>query len=189
MTATLLRAAERKVTPWKNGLGTTSEIMAYPQAAGLEDFDWRVSIATVTADGPFSHFPQIDRTLSILSGEGILLSVRGTPTRLTQYSPPFSFPGDVPASAALLGGAVMDLNVMSRRGRITHRVGALRHSTRHVATAHSFVIWVKGRGKVADFDVGPLDAVHISEDSIFEIVASDDDLAYCISFAPVPLSA
>jgi environmental stress-induced protein Ves len=39
-----------------------------PTDAGLEDFDWRLSMARVDADGPFSSFPEIDRVLMVRRG-------------------------------------------------------------------------------------------------------------------------
>ena len=67
----ILRAANYKVMPWKNGLGSTTEIAIFPANAKLDDFDWRVSMAQVTSDGPFSSFPGIDRTLLVIDGAGI----------------------------------------------------------------------------------------------------------------------
>jgi len=122
----ILRAAGYKVMPWKNGGGTTTEIAVSPQAAGLDDFDWRISMARVEAGGPFSSFAGIDRTLSVLEGDGIVLDIAGrSASRLTAASAPLSFPGDVPTGAALIGGPITDLNVMTRRGRMTHSVERL----------------------------------------------------------------
>ena len=105
----ILRAADYRVMPWKNGGGTTTEIMVSPDGAGLDDFDWRVSMARVEGSGPFSSFAGIDRTLSVLEGEGIALDVAGlAPVHLTRLSSPFSFPADVATSAELLAGAVRD---------------------------------------------------------------------------------
>jgi hypothetical protein len=119
----ILRATDHRRMPWKNGAGTTTEIVVFPANAGLDDFDWRVSMARVDGDGPFSSFPGIDRTLAILEGEGIFLAVDGQPPiGLTAQSEPFPFPADVPTAASLIGGPIVDLNVMSRRGRITQRV-------------------------------------------------------------------
>jgi len=39
---------------WKNGGGVTREIICQPLGAGMDDFDWRVSIAHIASDGPFS---------------------------------------------------------------------------------------------------------------------------------------
>ncbi|WP_454849478.1 HutD/Ves family protein [Rhizobium binxianense] len=122
----ILRGADYKRMPWKNGGGETVEIAVSPEGAGLADFDWRVSTAGVAADGPFSIFPGIDRTLSILEGEGLLLSVEGdAPVRLTQASDPCAFPADVAVSASLVDGPVTDLNVMTRRSVLAHRVTRL----------------------------------------------------------------
>ncbi|TPN80763.1 HutD family protein [Mesorhizobium sp. CU2] len=122
----ILRAADYRVMPWKNGGGTTTEIAVSPDGAGLDDFDWRVSMARVETSGPFSSFAGIDRTLSVLEGEGIILEIAGRPpARLTVASAPLAFPGDVPISADLIGGPITDLNVMTRRGRMIHAVEQL----------------------------------------------------------------
>ena len=119
----ILRAADHRVMPWKNGGGTTTEIAAHPDGSDLAGFGWRVSMASVAADGPFSLFPGIDRTLAVLEGEGIHLAVDGQGVRrLTRASAPHPFPADAAASAALVAGPILDLNVMTRRGVHTHGV-------------------------------------------------------------------
>jgi len=101
--------------PWKNGGGITAEIAASPPGADLEHFDWRLSTAIVSAAGPFSRFPGVDRVLCILGGGPMLLAVGGREHRLDAGSPPFAFPGDAEASASLAGPGVTDFNVMVRR--------------------------------------------------------------------------
>mgnify|MGYP000241052704 CR=1 FL=1 len=119
----ILRAANHKRMPWKNGGGETIEIAVFPQSAGLGDFDWRVSMATVAMDGPFSIFEQIDRTLTILTGAGMALEIDGQPpVHLEPSSAPLAFAADVPVNATLVNGPITDLNVMTRRGRYVHRV-------------------------------------------------------------------
>lgn len=123
----VIRSAEYRRMPWKNGGGETMEIAVSPQGAALDAFAWRISMARVASDGPFSLFPGIDRTLMILEGHGIGLAIAGRPpVALTAASEPLPFPGDVPASARLIGGPVTDLNVMTRRGIVTHAVTRLR---------------------------------------------------------------
>ncbi len=122
----LLPASGHKRMPWKNGGGETIEIAVFPEGASLSEFDWRVSMATVASDGPFSAFPGIDRTLSILEGNGMTLSIEGRDRApLTQTTAPLAFPADVATSATLIGGTIVDLNVMTRRGRLAHRVRRL----------------------------------------------------------------
>jgi Uncharacterized protein conserved in bacteria len=109
--------------PWKNGGGETVEIAVDPPDAGLDEFGWRVSMATVASDGPFSAFPGVDRTLSVLTGAGIRLDIEGHERILLDaQSDPLSFPADVATSASLIDGAVTDLNVMTRRGVFLHTV-------------------------------------------------------------------
>lgn len=122
----LLPASGHKRMPWKNGGGETIEIAVFPEGASLSQFDWRVSMATVASDGPFSAFPGIDRTLSILEGNGMTLLIDGRePAPLTQASAPLAFPADVATSASLIDGTIVDLNVMTRRGRLAHHVRRL----------------------------------------------------------------
>ena len=122
----ILRAEDYRRMRWKNGGGETAEIAVFPEGAGLDDFCWRVSMATVEAGGPFSAFPDVDRTLCVLEGEGIFLTVEGRiPMGLTSRSGPLSFPADVPTSASLIAGPITDLNVMTRRGLYRHEVNKL----------------------------------------------------------------
>lgn len=113
----ILRAADHRRMPWKNGGGVTTEIVVHPENAGLDGFEWRLSMALVAQDGPFSLFPGIDRVLAMLEGEGLSLSIDGAaPELLAPTSPPLAFAGDVPVHGALAGGPVTDLNLMVRRG-------------------------------------------------------------------------
>lgn len=122
MTGPILRAATLRPVPWKNGGGVTTEYAVHPVGAGFDDFDWRISRANVASDGPFSRFPGIDRTLTVLSGAGIVLYFADRAVRLTPRDPPFTFPGDVAVTGTLIDGPIDDLNIMTRRGRWQHRV-------------------------------------------------------------------
>jgi environmental stress-induced protein Ves len=122
----ILRADQHRRMRWKNGLGETIEIAVSPEGASLDAFDWRVSMAIVAADGPFSAFPGIDRTLCVLEGEGIALAIAGRPeVTLTPASRPFAFPADAPTKGHLVKGEIIDLNVMTRRGSFGHCVRRL----------------------------------------------------------------
>ncbi|WP_042119823.1 HutD/Ves family protein [Rhizobium etli] len=117
----ILLAGDHKRMPWKNGKGETVEIAVFPSGASIEDFDWRISMAAVAEDGPFSIFPGIDRTLAVLDGNGMMLEIDGrAPALLTTESAPLAFPADIPVTARLADGAITDLNVMTRRGGLTH---------------------------------------------------------------------
>jgi len=125
MGITILKAENHRRMPWKNGGGVTVEIAVHPQGASVDNFDWRISMATVASDGPFSVFLGIDRTLSVLEGDGIVLNVEGQMSTLTRESAPLGFAADSRSAACLIGSAITDLNVMTRRGRFAHRVQRL----------------------------------------------------------------
>lgn len=134
----LLSAASRQRMPWKNGSGSTTEILVMPENADLSNFDWRISLATIASAGPFSIFPGIDRSLSLVDGAGVELQI-GSPDaspdaspqtitlrnpldqselQLTQHT--VQFPGEAQVFASLVDGASTDFNVMTRRTRCQH---------------------------------------------------------------------
>jgi environmental stress-induced protein Ves len=43
--------------PWKNGGGSTTEIAIAPPDAGFDDFDWRISLATIAKTARSRAFP------------------------------------------------------------------------------------------------------------------------------------
>jgi uncharacterized protein len=138
MSLRVIRAHALSPQPWKNGGGITTEIAIGPEAATVHDFDWRISMAHVAADGPFSLFPGIDRTLTVLEGDGLVLRVGdAAPVLLDAASTPFAFAGDSATSATLRRGPITDLNVMTRRGRIAHaveRIDLVAAETRPIAS-------------------------------------------------------
>lgn len=112
--------ASLAATPWKNGGGTTREIVCIPPGAGMDGFDWRVSIATIAAAGPFSAFAGIDRVIMLLDGTGVRLrSGDGRiDHRLDAAHAPFAFAGDAALDCEMLGGTSIDFNLMARRARL-----------------------------------------------------------------------
>lgn len=149
----ILRAADYKTMPWKNGMGSTTEIAISPADAKLDDFDWRVSMAQVASDGPFSSFAAIDRTLLVLEGNGLDLSVTEQPTMRIDRDTIHSFPGDQPTSATLVDGPIVDLNVMSRCNIVSHDVQRIKLTGRQdfIVSAQTILVVEQGRLEV----VGP----------------------------------
>ena len=117
----IIRYAELKAQPWRNGGGVTRELASHPAATPAGDatvqggWDWRVSIAEVSRAGGFSAFPGMDRVLTVIDGELLLLSVDGAEHPLEKYRP-FRFSGDAASAGALPTGDVRDLNVITRNG-------------------------------------------------------------------------
>ncbi len=120
----LIPYAGLESSPWKNGGGSTIEIAAAPPGATFDSFDWRISLATIAHDGPFSHYPGIDRTLALVDGPGGVLDTGdGRRFLLTDDEPIFEFAGESDITATLSGGPSTDFNVMTRRNRCHHRMG------------------------------------------------------------------
>lgn len=112
-----LRAADHRVMPWKNGLGTTTEIAVDPPGAGLDAFTWRVSIADLAASGPFSTFPGYDRILVQIEGEPMTLAHEGSGEHRLAPLVPHRFAGEIATYGTLGAGPARDFNVMVRRDR------------------------------------------------------------------------
>ena len=131
----LLSPADYRRMPWKNGAGRTTEIASHPARAALDAFDWRVSVADVVSDGPFSPFAGIDRTIVMIAGAGMRLDGDGHAALLRAPYEPYTFNGDDAIRCTLLDGPVRDFNLMLRRGRATGGVAIVRGSGARIAPA------------------------------------------------------
>jgi uncharacterized protein len=137
--------ADLSATPWKNGGGSTREIVCRPEGADVDGFDWRVSIATIDQAGPFSAFPGVDRVIMLLEGDGVhLRSSSGLDHRLVQAHVPFSFSGDVALDCTLLGGTSTDFNVMTRRGAVRADVRVLQAAEDIAVADRGLLLVVRG---------------------------------------------
>ena len=119
----LIQYASLRATPWKNGGGSTTEIAIAPQGATYDDFDWRISLATISHSGPFSTFAGIDRTLTLVSGPGVVLDVGNErQVALSEREPTVAFPGEAQVAATVSSGPTTDFNVMTRRNACRHQL-------------------------------------------------------------------
>jgi uncharacterized protein len=108
-----LTPADYRTQPWKNGRGTTIELLHLTDPAGNTLL--RLSRASVVEDGPFSLFPGIERTLTVLTGAGFRLRGDGLNLRCDPLVP-VAFPGDVNVVATETNGLPSDdFNVMTAR--------------------------------------------------------------------------
>ena len=110
-----IRAAECVVMPWKNGQGTTTELVVEPPGASLDDFAWRLSIAELRGSGPFSRFPGHDRVIVQLDGPPMTLTHGELPPVELELHVPHSFSGDDETTCAVAGVA-HDFNLIVRHG-------------------------------------------------------------------------
>lgn len=128
-----LRPADYRVMPWKNGLGTTTEIAVHPPGAGLDAFVWRLSVADLLASGPFSTFAGYNRTLVQIEGAPMTLSHDGGAAHRLRLFTPYAFAGEVGTFGALNPPPARDFNVMVRRDHARAEVRA--HDLAKGATA------------------------------------------------------
>jgi environmental stress-induced protein Ves len=130
--------------PWKNGGGTTVEIARFPADATLDAFHWRISMARIERAGPFSRFPNVERSFSLCSGAAATLRVDGAAVTLARDAAPYTFSGEAAVSAELPAGPVEDLNVMTRQGVFRHvcRRLSLRAEVARTALADVTLLFV-----------------------------------------------
>lgn len=102
--------------PWKNGKGTTTEIVIYPPHSSIEinNFTWRLSSAQVCESGTFSLFPNCVRQLTVLSGHGLRLGIEGKDEIITAGSI-LEFSGEGIVNCDLIDGPVTDLNLIFKK--------------------------------------------------------------------------
>ncbi|MCC6380344.1 MAG: HutD family protein [Burkholderiales bacterium] len=118
----LLSPRDFRRMPWRNGGGTTAEIMTWPEGAGGHAFVGRASIADIGRDGAFSAWPGFDRTIVLVDGDGIALEYEGQTVELAALHEPYRFPGDSACDCRLLRGPARAFNLMIRRGGASGRV-------------------------------------------------------------------
>lgn len=109
----VIAANEYRRERWKNGTGWTREILRMPDRT---DWNWRLSIAEIERDGPFSVFPGVDRELVLIHGNGLRL--RFSDGEVRELQPPHGrirFAGERDVNSELLDGPTHDFNLMWRR--------------------------------------------------------------------------
>ena len=123
--------------PWKNGAGYTLEL-AVSQGGSLSEFDWRLSIATVSQDGVFSDFSGLTRQLVLISGQGLALTHdESTIDSLNELMDFAYFDGGCKTTAQLNNGSIDDFNIMVRTGKFRADVVTLKAPsdiTRYIET-------------------------------------------------------
>jgi environmental stress-induced protein Ves len=138
--------------PWKNGAGLTREIAR----GGLDaaNFDWRLSVADVDRDAPFSAFSGVDRCIVLLRGAGMRLasSDGSIDHHLTEPLAPFHFSGDLPLAATLAAGPSRDFNVMTRRGHLRADVVCHRREATLQEASITFALCTEGEWLVETGD-------------------------------------
>ena len=121
----MVAASAQRRERWRNGAGWTREIFAARDSTSGEGnevdgpWDWRLSIAEIDADAPFSTFPGVDRELVLLNGNGLRL--RFDDGEAVELHPPHDslrFAGERAVAGELVDGPTTDFNLMWRRDAI-----------------------------------------------------------------------
>ncbi|MCC7328366.1 MAG: HutD family protein [Burkholderiales bacterium] len=116
MRATIVRGNDLCAQAWRNGGGRTRVLRAWPDE---KNWQYRISIADIEVDGPFSDYPGVQRCIAVVEGSGVELTIEGIARRLERSDAPLCFDGGVRTTCRLLDGPTRDLNLMLRGARGT----------------------------------------------------------------------
>ncbi|MCF7222444.1 HutD/Ves family protein [Marilutibacter chinensis] len=118
-------------TRWRNGLGWTREIAqgrlrsagdeasdATQGSTADEGWDWRLSVAEIDGEAPFSRFDGVEREQMLLSGNGLRLRRAAGETVLHPPHDRLRFTGEEVMVGCPLDGRVEVVNLMWRRARV-----------------------------------------------------------------------
>lgn len=107
------RVADVAAQPWRNGGGSTRELIALPDGGSW----WlRVSVAEVAADGPFSVYAGVERWFAVVDGAGVVLGFADGERRIEAGGSVLRFDGADAPACRLIDGPTHDLNLMLRGG-------------------------------------------------------------------------
>lgn len=115
------RIADIASEPWRNGGGFTKTLAAKPDR-------WRVSLAEIQRDGPYSRFEGISRISLVLRGGGVRLEHANTVVTLLSAEA-VEYDGAPAWQATLIDGPVTALNVMFPASHPKPRVAAVSSTT------------------------------------------------------------
>ncbi len=110
----IIRGSDLVERPWRNGGGITREIAETRRGA---DLLWRLSMADVASDGPFSDFSGLMRVLTVIEGGAMeLITPQGT--IIAAPREPVRFDGGLAVTSKLTDGPLRDLNLMFDPARV-----------------------------------------------------------------------
>jgi hypothetical protein len=138
-----LRSTDYRVMPWRNGGGTTTELVIDPG----ERFRFRASIADVGESGAFSRFDGYDRHIMIVEGKGMTLACGAHGDIELEPFAPRMFSGDWDVHGTLREGPVRDFNWIVDRSKARSELEVRlvdARTTVHVPPGSTCVIHVLG---------------------------------------------
>jgi environmental stress-induced protein Ves len=136
----IISPSEYRAEKWRNGRGETL-VLHTEFLPHSTDFAYRVSIAAVDTDGPFSEFSGYDRTLVLLGGNGVTLQHDGKQSdELMSRFSVARFSGDSKTVATLREGPIQDFNLMSHRDSCTTQLDLAGQSAKPDLSIRSSVL-------------------------------------------------
>lgn len=156
----LIRADQYTKMLWKNGAGFTLEIA---RSQGEADFDWRISMADVTTSGPFSLFPNKQRIISVLDGQGMVLHIDDLPATTLNQGDIFAFHGESQVQSKLVDGAIRDLNLIYDPAKFHARFQWLNEAAEQTFISSADLIFIFNLGSETEVNV---------DDHSFQIAAN-----------------
>jgi uncharacterized protein len=166
----LIRARDYREQPWKNGGGLTREIAVAFSDDASKQVLWRVSLATIDRDGPFSEYRGYDRTIVALDAGPVELDVDGKVVAL-EPGQPHEFRGEARVACRLHGAATRDLNAMTLRDAFVHDVEIVTSTQRFVLDEDeiAFVYAIRGDTAVGNTPCGAGDTVWLQEAEAIDV--------------------
>ncbi|MBV8638195.1 MAG: HutD family protein [Candidatus Eremiobacteraeota bacterium] len=175
----LLRPSQYRRQRWKNGGGVTDEIAADAESPPA----WRVSIATIERDGPFSDFRGYDRTIVALD-DGVTLTVDGNDVPLRRHEP-CEFRGEAAVEAHVTATA-RDFNVMTLRGAFAHNVEVVTTPQRYLVDEDEllFAYVLCGEATVFDLHCAEGETAYLDAVERFDVIPGADSAVCVIHITP-----
>ncbi len=110
----LIQPKDYQTKPWKNGLGTTQDILLLPEGADHSSFEVRFALSPILESGKFSSFPGSERIITVVDGIGLELAFEDKTNHLN-LGDSLRFDTGLAPIGTPIDGAVRVLNVMARR--------------------------------------------------------------------------
>jgi uncharacterized protein len=172
-TLRIARWNELIAVPWKNGHGITREIA---KEFGDSGFVWRLSIADVDGDGPFSTFKGMRRILTVVAGKGMEL-VGSDHVLQADLGVPVEFKGDTGITSRLKNGPLRDLNLIYDPTRCCGIVSLIRPGEHHLQSLPGQTLALHCMAGAVDLDLAkplfPGDTALLETGALdFEVTAS-----------------
>ena len=116
-----IRQSDYVAMPWKNGMGVTHEICSSDVGGTIL---WRLSLAEVQSDGPFSTFENLERITTVIEGLGMRLASADNEIDALPLKP-INFSGDIALTGYCNSTPIRNFNLIFDPKRIVADVQVL----------------------------------------------------------------